>query len=73
MNRRVAITGMGVVSPLGDTLAASLASLREGRHGIVQMPEWDHIKNLDTRLGAPAKIDLSVLVRRFASHLGVAE
>lgn len=32
--RRVVITGMGIVSPLGDTLAAVLSSLQESRSGI---------------------------------------
>ena len=39
--RRVAVTGIGVVSPIGDTYAETLASLRAGRHGICVMPEWD--------------------------------
>ena len=32
--RRVAITGLGIISPLGLTLAANWESLREGRSGI---------------------------------------
>ena len=32
--RRVVITGMGIVSSLGDTLAEVLASLRESRSGL---------------------------------------
>jgi len=52
--RRVAVTGIGVVSPIGDTYAETLASLRAGRHGIAVMPEWNAIPHLATRLGAPA-------------------
>ena len=67
MNRRVAVTGIGVVSPLGDTFNASVVGLREGRHGIAKMP-WDHINNLTTRLAAPAKIDLAVQLPRKATR-----
>ncbi len=36
----VAITGRGLVTPLGIGLAANEAALRAGRSGIVFMPEW---------------------------------
>jgi 3-oxoacyl-[acyl-carrier-protein] synthase II len=55
MNRRVAVTGIGVVSPIGDTYGQSLAALREGKHGIKTMREWDQINHLQTRLAAPAQ------------------
>jgi 3-oxoacyl-[acyl-carrier-protein] synthase II len=55
MTRRVAVTGIGVVSPIGDTYATSLGALREGRHGITKMPDWDRVSHLETRLGAPAR------------------
>jgi 3-oxoacyl-[acyl-carrier-protein] synthase II len=67
MNRRVAVTGIGVVSPLGDTYNATVVGLREGRHGIAKM-DWDHIKNLTTRLAAPARIDLAVQIPRKATR-----
>ena len=38
--RRVVITGMGIVSPIGNTLAEVEASLRAGRSGIVFAPEY---------------------------------
>jgi 3-oxoacyl-[acyl-carrier-protein] synthase II len=53
--RRVAVTGIGVVSPIGDTFPETLAALRAGKHGIVRMPEWEGIPHLTTRLGAPAR------------------
>ncbi len=53
--RRVAITGIGIVSPLGPTFASSLEALRRGEHGIVTVPEWEKIGHLFTRLAAPAK------------------
>ena len=53
--RRVVITGIGIASPLGNDLPTAVAALREGRHGIVQMPEWAEIQGLSTRLAGVAK------------------
>jgi 3-oxoacyl-[acyl-carrier-protein] synthase II len=53
--RRVAVTGIGVVSPIGDTYGETLVSLRAGRHGISVMHDWDKIPHLTTRLAAPAR------------------
>jgi 3-oxoacyl-[acyl-carrier-protein] synthase II len=53
--RRVAVTGIGLASPLGNDLPAAVAALREGRHGIVTMPEWSEIQGLSTRLAGIAK------------------
>jgi len=38
--RRVVITGMGIVSPIGNSLAEVEASLRAGRSGIVAAPDY---------------------------------
>jgi 3-oxoacyl-[acyl-carrier-protein] synthase II len=51
--RRVVITGIGLASPIGNTLDAVSSALREGRHGVRTMPEWDGIGQLGTRLAAP--------------------
>ncbi len=53
--RRVVVTGMGVVSPIGDTYPETLAALRAGRHGISFMSAWEGIPHLSTRLAAPAR------------------
>ncbi len=50
MTRRVAVTGAGLISPIGDTVDAAVDALAEGRHGIVQMPDWDRIEELSPRL-----------------------
>ncbi len=39
--RRVVITGMGIVSPIGNSLAAVLDSLRNGRSGIGPISHFD--------------------------------
>ena len=49
--RRVVITGYGVLSPIGHNADECAASLRAMRGGVRPMPEWDHIVDLQTRVG----------------------
>ena len=37
--RRVVVTGMGVISPIGNSVAEVALALREGRSGIEHSPE----------------------------------
>ena len=53
--RRVVVTGIGLASPIGNDLPTAAAALREGRHGIVTMPEWAEVQGLSTRLAGIAK------------------
>lgn len=55
--RRVVITGMGIVSPLGDTIAEVLASLRESRTGIRSYPPYKEI-GLRSQVGGFTQVDL---------------
>lgn len=55
--RRVVITGMGIVSPLGDTAEEVLDSLRESRSGIRYHAEYEKI-GLRSRIGAFTRVDL---------------
>ncbi len=41
MNRRVVITGLGAVTPLGNTAAALWAAVRDGRSGIRRITRFD--------------------------------
>jgi 3-oxoacyl-[acyl-carrier-protein] synthase II len=54
MNRRVVVTGMAGISPLGNDWATVRARLVERRNAIVRMREWEDYEGLNTRLGAPA-------------------
>lgn len=59
--RRVVITGMGIVSPLGDSLAEVLVSLQEGRSGITYQPSYEEL-NLRSRVGGFTRIDIKAHV-----------
>jgi len=48
--RRVVVVGMGIRSPIGNTLGELVKSLKERRSGISIMPEWQHLKGLRTRV-----------------------
>ncbi|MGO8993397.1 MAG: beta-ketoacyl-ACP synthase [Polyangiaceae bacterium] len=69
--RRVAVTGIGVVSPIGDTYAETLTALRAGKHGITVMREWDAIPHLTTRLAAPARAhQIPALSKKLSRTMG---
>jgi 3-oxoacyl-[acyl-carrier-protein] synthase II len=52
--KRVVITGIGAISPLGHNWKAVEATLRAGKNAIQVMPEWQIFEGLNTQLGAPA-------------------
>ena len=54
--KRVVITGMGVVSPIGGNVGEQTEALDAGRHGIVRMPEWAAYKGLRSLIAAPAEL-----------------
>lgn len=65
------ITGVGVATPVGSSLDALSAALREGRTGVVRMDDWDRIGDLRTRLGAPVTdIDLDRWPRKLTRTVG---
>jgi 3-oxoacyl-[acyl-carrier-protein] synthase II len=53
MNKRVVITGMGVVSPLGNDRRSFWEALREGRSGIGPITHFD-VSNYPTRFAGEA-------------------
>jgi 3-oxoacyl-[acyl-carrier-protein] synthase II len=54
MRRRVAITGMAGISPVGNDWSEVRTRLGEYRNAVVRMPEWVGYDGLNTLLGAPA-------------------
>jgi 3-oxoacyl-[acyl-carrier-protein] synthase II len=52
--KRVVVTGMAGISPLGNDWASIERELRAKRNAVRYMPAWDVIKGLLTRLAAPA-------------------
>jgi len=56
--RRVVITGMGIVSPLGNTLEEVLVSLRQGRSGITFRPAYKKL-NLHSQVGGFSSVNLT--------------
>lgn len=54
MLKRVVVTGMAGISPIGNNWSEISARLKSNRTGIRFMTEWDEFTGLNTRLGAPA-------------------
>lgn len=51
--KRVVVTGMAGISPIGSSWEQIKANLRAGTTGIRRMDAWDKYADLNTRLGAP--------------------
>lgn len=51
--KRVVVTGMGGLSPIGLDWPEVEKNLRARRGAVRRMPEWDVLADLNTRLGAP--------------------
>jgi 3-oxoacyl-(acyl-carrier-protein) synthase len=57
MRNRVVITGMGAVTPLGNTLSEFERGLRAGRSGVAYMPELEELGFRCCAAGKPAPVD----------------
>ena len=53
--RRVVVTGRGVLGPLGHDWPSVQAWLKTGRNAVRHCPEWGEYKGLNSRLGVPAQ------------------
>ncbi len=51
--KRVVVTGVGGISPLGRDWPTIQARLASYRNAVRYMPEWERYPDLNTRLGAP--------------------
>lgn len=52
--KRVFITGMGIVSSLGNSVEDVFKNLLSGKSGVKAFPEWEKYNGLNTHLMAPA-------------------
>ena len=69
--RRVAITGMGIRSPIGATLDEVRAALHLGRSGVVAVDEWRSIDGIESLVaGAVPGCDGSSIPRRVRRGMG---
>ncbi len=62
--RRVAITGLGVITPLGNSVADFIRGLEAGKNASVFMPQWAQYKGLHCHVGAPAQLTDEKLIPR---------
>lgn len=51
--RRVVVTGMAGISPIGNDWATVAENLKSGKTGIKSMEDWEKYSGLNTRLGGP--------------------
>ena len=70
-NRRVVITGLGIVSPLGVTKEETMAGFAAGKSAVRKMDGWSEFKGLQCLIGAPAPItDFSFIPRKMRRSMG---
>lgn len=62
--KRVAITGLGVITPLGNSVDTFIAGLERKENATVYMPEWEKYKGLRCLVGAPACLENEKLIPR---------
>lgn len=48
------VTGIGAISPLGNTFESTWQALVAGKRGVKQIPEWSDIASVRTQIAAPA-------------------
>jgi 3-oxoacyl-[acyl-carrier-protein] synthase-1 len=65
--RRVVVTGIGVVSSIGNNANEVLASLREAKSGIIAAPEYAEI-GFRCQVHAPPQIDWEAMIDRRAAR-----
>ena len=63
--RRVVVTGLGIISSIGNTKDEVTAALRQGRSGIVAVPEYAEYK-FRSQVAGTLKIDLAARIDRKA-------
>lgn len=72
MVRRVVVTGMGIVSCLGNDLPSVALALREGRSGVRYVPEYSELGLRSCVAGIPDLEDQPPLARKLRRFMGDA-
>ena len=62
--KRVAITGVGVITPLGNSVETFTTGLERGENASVYLPEWEKYKGLRCLVGAPSRLEDEKLIPR---------
>ena len=62
--RRVVITGVGAVSPMGSDVPSLIKGIEEGKSAIRFMEEWKTYKGMRCLVGAPAELKNENLIPR---------
>ncbi len=62
--RRVAITGVGAVTPLGNSVDAFISGIERGENATQYIPEWQNYKGLRCLVGAPVQMQDEKLIPR---------
>ncbi len=70
MKKRVVVTGLGIISCLGNRLDVVSKSLSEGRSGIRAMPEWRDLGLLSCVAGVPDLSKEIPLDRKISRFMG---
>lgn len=71
MRRRVVVTGMGIICPLGTDLDAVEVAIREGKTGVRRMDDWSAVGHMLTRLAAPVdEPEVAQIPRKVARLMG---
>lgn len=62
--RRVVITGLGVISPLGNDVGSLISGIESGKSAVVYVPEWEEYIGMRCLVGAPARMENEKLIPR---------
>ncbi len=62
--RRVAITGLGAITPLGNNVATLISGIEAGKSAVKYIPEWENNIGLRCKVGAPVHMENERLIPR---------
>lgn len=69
--RRVVITGIGILSPIGNNKNEIKDSFKNKKSGVINIPEWEKIKGLKTKVAGMIKnFDEKVIDRKARRSMG---